>query len=90
MTAYMLLEGPSHVRHDGSSLLSGFYRAEFVRTPGGQRVTRYLTDKGRATMLRRVDGGQHEFSEEELGEMTVPPDMDLLEARYDAEAGEGA
>lgn len=90
MTAYVLMEGPSHARHDGSSLLSGFYRAEFVRTPDGQRLTRYLTDKGRAKMLHRVDRGQHEFSEEELEEMTVAPDIEVLEARYDAEAGEGA
>jgi hypothetical protein len=90
MTAYVLLEGPSHERHHGSSLLSGFYRAEFARTPDGQRVTRFLTDRGRATMLHRVDRGQHEFSEEELEQMTVAPDIHVLEARYDAEAGEGA
>jgi hypothetical protein len=84
----MLQEGPAHTLLEGASLLSGYYTAVFT-TDDGARTTRYLTDKGRASMLERLDGGQRRFSREELEEMTVEPDLDALEARFDAEAGEG-
>jgi hypothetical protein len=88
MTTYTLQDGPTHVTLQGPSLLSGYYSVAFT-TDDGARMTRYLTDKGRATMLERIDADQRQFSEEELEEMTVEPDLKALEARFDAEAGEG-
>lgn len=88
MTRYTLHEGPSHVVEEGPSLLSGYYRAEFV-TEGRDRLTRYLTDKGRAEMLRLMDAGQRDFSEAELQELTVEPDIGTLETRTKQESGEG-
>ena len=89
MHTFTIREGPSHVAHEGAGMLSGFYRAEFVNE-NGEWLPRYLTDKGRAELLRRVDDGQREFSETELEEMTVAPNLEALEARTDREAGEGA
>jgi hypothetical protein len=89
MTIYTLGQEPRYVRDRGQSPLSGFYRAEFT-TSRGDRLVRYLTDKGRAEVLRRMEAGQREFSEEELQRWTVEPDLELLEARTVAEAGEGA
>lgn len=88
MTTYSLQEGPTHVTHEGPSLLSGYYTV-VLTTDDGARITRYLTDRGRASMLDRVDAGQRRFSQEELDQMTVEPDLETLEARFDAEAGEG-
>jgi hypothetical protein len=89
MTAYVLLHGPSFVRDDSPSLLTGFYRAEFAGLPDGQPVERFLTEGGRADLLHRIDRGQREFTHEELVEFTVEPDVDALQARYDKEAGVG-
>ena len=88
MSRYTIREGPNHVVLEGPSLLSGYYEAEFTDL-NGERHTRYLTDKGRAEVLRRIDEGQREFSDEELQEWTVAPDIQALEARAGKEAGEG-
>jgi membrane-associated phospholipid phosphatase len=87
--AYFLLSGPSHVRAATQSPLSGYYRAEFADSVRGRRLSRYLTERGRAEMLDRIDHGQREFSEDEVADMTVEADLGELEARYEAEAGEG-
>jgi hypothetical protein len=89
MRTFTIREGPSHVAHEGAGMLSGFYRAEFV-DENGEPLPRYLTDKGRAELLRRVDDGQSEFSKTELEEMSVAPTLEALEERTDKEAGEGA
>jgi hypothetical protein len=89
MRTFTIGEGPDHVVHEGPGPLSGFYRVELVDEQG-ERLPRYLTDKGRAELLRRVDDGQREFSESEIEELTVAPDLAALEARTDKEAGEGA
>jgi hypothetical protein len=89
VTTYILEDGPRYVRDNGPSLLTGFYEARFI-SDQGNRITRYLTDKGRAETLRRLDAGQRDFSDEELRELTVEPRLDALEARTEAEAGEGA
>jgi len=89
MHTFTIREGPSHVAHEGAGMLSGFYRAEFV-DENGEPLPRYLTDKGRAELLRRVDEGQREFSETEIEEMSVAPNLVALEERTDREAGEGA
>jgi hypothetical protein len=89
MRTFTISEGPTHVVHEGPGPLSGFYRVELV-DERGKRLLRYLTDKGRAELLRRVDEGELEFSEPEIEELTVVPDLSALEARTDKEAGEGA
>jgi hypothetical protein len=89
MRAFTIKEGPTYLAHEGPGLLSGFYRAEFV-DENGEPLRRYLTDKGRAELLRRVDDGQREFSQTEIEEMSVTPSLEALEERTDKEAGEGA
>jgi hypothetical protein len=64
------------------------YEAEFETTDGIQ-IHRYLTDKGRAAMLRRLDEGTRTFSADEIEEMTVPADDDALLERTEREGGEG-
>lgn len=86
---FTIREGPHHVVNEGPGLLSGFYRAEFV-DENGEALPRYLTDRGRAELLRRVDDGQREFSGTELEELSVSPTLEALEERTDKEAGEGA
>jgi hypothetical protein len=87
--AYRIADEPSHVVDGDGTPLSGHYEVEFV-TDGGERITRYLTDKGRAALLRRMDGGQRVFSAEEVRDFTTEPDLDELVARTKREAGEGS
>ena len=89
LTTFTIEGRPEYVRDRSSSLLSGFYPARFL-TDDGRRIQRYLTDKGRAEVLRRLEAGQRELSEEEFDRMTVDDTLDALLARTDAEAGEGA
>ena len=89
MTTYRLDEAPSHRVDAAGERLSGHYEAVFV-TDDGERLTRFLTDKGRAAILQRMDEGQSEFSGDELREFTVEPDMEVLLARTEHESGEGA
>lgn len=89
MTTFRLDDSPSHHVDGEHERLSGHYEAVFV-TDAGERLTRYLTDKGRVSILRRLDDGQREFSGDELRDFTVEPDMDVLVARTEHEAGDGA
>lgn len=89
MELYEIVDAPELVPHEGASLLAGYYRAEFTDGSGGS-ITRFLTDKGRTEVLRRIDDGQRSFTPKDLEELTVPPDVAALEERMDREAGEGA
>jgi hypothetical protein len=89
MTSYRLEGRPTSVRDEDSGPLPSHYVAEFTTTDG-QRVRRYLTDKGRAAVLRRIDDGQHVFSPDEVEDFTVEPDIEALVARMERESGEGA
>ncbi|MEX1263060.1 MAG: hypothetical protein WEE66_03840 [Actinomycetota bacterium] len=81
-----LLDGPRHVTHEDRSELPGHHEATFATTDG-ERLDRYLTDKGRAELLRLVDAGQHAFTREELEWLTTEP---TIEALMVSMAGEGA
>ncbi len=89
MTSYRLEGAPANVDHEGSGPLPSHYVVELI-TPEGERVRRYLTDKGRAAVLRLMDEGHLAFSAEEVEELTVPADIDALLARMERESGEGA
>jgi len=89
MATYTLVEGPQDARAPEETPLASYHRAVFS-TDDGDLVTRFLSDKGQAEILRRRGEGERTFTLEELERWTVPPDMDELLARYDAEAGEGA
>jgi hypothetical protein len=89
MTEYRLEGTPTSVRDQGSGPLPSHYEAEFT-TSEGERVRRYLTDKGRAAVLRRLDDGQRVFSLDEVRDFTVEPDIQALVARMERESGEGA
>jgi hypothetical protein len=86
---YRLDGPPTNVDDEGSGPLPSHYVAEFT-TPDGERVRRFLTDKGRAAVLRRMDEGQLVFSQEEMEDFTVAPDIDVLVDRMERESGEGA
>jgi hypothetical protein len=68
--------------------LPGHYRAEF-RATDGSLVQRYLTDKGRARLLRWIDEGGKELSDDLLRDLTVEPDLESLVARMEHESGDG-
>ena len=89
MPAYRLEDGPTYVLDDPDGPLPGHYEATF-RASDGSAVHRYLTDKDRTWLLRRVDDGDRELSEDELESFTVAPDLDSLVAKMEHESGEGA
>jgi hypothetical protein len=86
---YRLEDGPTHVPDAENEALPGHYEAGF-RAADGSVVQRFLTDKGRAWLLRRLDEGEAELSDGELHERTVEPDLEALIARMEHESGEGA
>ncbi len=89
MTVFSLREGPAHVVDDDDAPLPGHYEVE-VWTADGEPLRRFLTDKGRAEVLRLMDEGARELSEEELHDLTTEPNLAALVARMGREAGEGA
>lgn len=86
---YGLPAEPSHVLDGDDAPVPGHYEATFV-TDDGRRVLRFLTDKGRTAVLRILASGTDRFSERDLEEHTVEPDLEALVARMAAESGEGA
>jgi hypothetical protein len=86
---YRLVDGPTHVPDPDDEALPGHYEAGF-RAADGSVVQRYLTDKGRAWLLRRLDEGDAELSDAELRERTVEPNLDVLVAKMEHESGDGA
>lgn len=86
---YRLVDGPRHVTHEGSSEIPGHYEATF-ETGTGERGDRYMTDKGRAELLRLTDAGQETFTREELDWLTTEPTLDALLASMAGEGAEGA
>jgi hypothetical protein len=89
VTTYRLVEGPTRVLDTGEGRLPGHYAAEFTSGHGAS-LLRFMTDKGRGELLRRIDAGQRAFSLAELEKLTVAPDLQALETRTEAESGEGA
>jgi hypothetical protein len=86
---FTLVEGPDHVRAPEESPLPAWYEAVFV-TGDGRRVTRFLSDMGRAQVLARRGEGQTRFTPEEFDRWTTPAEVEAITSRYDAEAGQGA
>lgn len=84
--SYRLIDGPRHVAHEDRSELPGHHEATFA-TAADERFDRYLTDKGRAELLRLIDAGQHTFTLEEVDWLTTEPTMPAL---LTSMAGEGA
>jgi hypothetical protein len=83
------LEGePRFVRDDDSSPLPGHYEATF-RTDDGVVVERYVTDKGRAALLRISDHGRRVLDEREFIGLTTAPTLEHLLAALNADGGEG-
>ena len=65
------------------------YEAE-IRDGRREEIRRYLTDKGRATMLRLLDDGRRSLSAEEIEVLTVPPEVGALLERTEQESRDGA
>lgn len=86
---YRLEDGPTHVTDPERASLPGHYEAAF-RGSDGTVVHRYVTDKGRAWLLHRIDDGGPELSEDELHDRTVEPNIEALVARMEHESGDGA
>jgi hypothetical protein len=89
MADFILREGPVHELDDDDAPIPGHYEIE-VWAADGEPQRRFLTDRGRAEMLRLMDDGRREISEQELNDLTTEPDLATLLARMDREAGEGA
>ncbi len=87
--SYRLLDGPRHVTHGDRSELPGHHEATFAPMIG-EPFDRYLTDKGRAELLRSIDAGQHAFTGEELEWLTTEPTMAALLASMAEQGAEGA
>ena len=86
---YRLPKEPSHVVDGDDAAVPGHYEATFVMDDGRELV-RFLTDKGRTTVLRILDAGTDRFTQDDLESLTVEPDLDVLLERMAAESGEGA
>jgi hypothetical protein len=86
---FELHDGPRHVTHDDAQELPGHYEATFATDDAGL-VRRYLTDKGRAELLRLVDAGQRSFRADELAWLTTEPTVEALLASMSGEGSEGA
>jgi fructose-bisphosphate aldolase class 1 len=88
MATYRLNQ-PFHVRNSDEAPVPGHYELD-VEVHGGRTLRRFVTDKGRAEILRRLDEGLDDITQDELDDLTVAPNMDALLERMDREAGEGA
>jgi hypothetical protein len=89
-TRYTLVDGPNHVLAPADWPVPGYYRAVFATEADDAPIERFLTDAGYGAVLRRTGQGSDAFSAEEFEDWTVAPDVMALQARYDAEAGQGA
>jgi hypothetical protein len=83
------LTQPVHVRNTEHAPIPGHYELD-VEAGDGRTLRRFATDKGRAEILRRLDDGLPDITQDELDELTVVPDMDALVERMGHEAGDGA
>jgi hypothetical protein len=89
MTTYRIEGEPTFVGDAPEAPLPGHHEARFVGLDGVP-ILRYLTDKGRAEVLRTIDDGHRALTREEFERHTVEPDLDALVRRMEREAGEGA
>jgi hypothetical protein len=89
VTTYRVLGEPRFVRDESGDPLPGHYEAEFAGTDG-RSVLRYLTDRGRAEVLRLLDEGEVALSDEEFDDLTVDASLDALVARMGREGAVGA
>lgn len=80
---------PFHVRNAEGAPIPGHYELD-LEVDDGRTLRRFVTDKGRAEILRRLDEGLHDITQDEFDDLTVEPDMDALLERMGWEAGEGA
>ena len=83
------LTDPFHVRNAEGAAIPGHYELD-VEVDDGRTLRRFATDKGRAEILRRLDEGLHDITQDEFDDLTVAPDMDALLERMGSEAGDGA
>lgn len=86
---YRIVDGPRHVTHEDRSELPGHYEATFG-TAAGEPFDRYVTDKGRAELMRLIDAGQQTFTPEELEWLTTEPTIEALSTSMTGEGAEGA
>jgi hypothetical protein len=84
-----IVDGPSAQEQSPDASTPIRYEAAFS-TVDGARIRRYLTDKGRAAMLRLLDEGRDTFSAAEIEELTVPATQEALLERTERESGDGA
>jgi hypothetical protein len=85
---FRMVDGPYHVLDQDEGPIVAHYAVRFTTTLG-EGFERFLTDKGRAEMLRLIDRGQRMFSRTQLDDLTVPPSLEPLMSRIVAEGGEG-
>ena len=84
-----IVDGPSAQEQPPDATTPMRYEAAFAAADGA-KVRRYLTDKGRAAMLRLLDEGHDTFSAAQIEELTVPATQEALLERTRRESGDGA
>jgi hypothetical protein len=89
VTSYRVLGEPRFVRDETDDPLPGHYEAAFADADG-RPILRYLTDRGRAEILRLIEDGDRAVSQEEFDDLTVDPSLDALVARMEREGAVGA
>jgi hypothetical protein len=88
VTTYRIRREPRFLRDDADEPLPGHYEGEFARGDGPP-LRRYLTDRGRAEVLRLLEKGEHDLSQEDFDDLTVEPSMEALIARMAREGAVG-
>ena len=89
MATYGIAGAPAFVEDGPDAPLPGHYEAEFS-TDDGRTLRRFLTDRGRAELLRTLDEGDGALTQEEFDDLTVEPSLDALARRTEMEGGVGA
>jgi len=88
MTTYRVRADPVFVRDGDDAALPGHYEAGFTSSDG-RSIRRYLTDRGRAELLRTLDAGDRTLTQDEFDDLTVEPSLDALVERAGIEGGLG-
>jgi hypothetical protein len=89
VTTYRIDGEPTFVRDPDDGPLPGHYEAGFTSSDG-RRIRRYLTDRGRAELLRTLEEGDRALTQDEFDDLTVDANLDALVERTEIEGGVGA
>ncbi len=89
VTTYRVRGRPRFVRDRPGGPIAGHYEGEFIDADG-HRLHRYLTDRGRAEILRLLERGERELSKQDFDDLTVEPTLESLVVQMEREGAVGA